>query len=189
LIVVDTLARCMTGGEENSAKDVGLFVAGVDRVRHATGAAVLIVHHVGKGGDVRGSSALPGALDTQILAEADGEFLRLSCLKQKDAERFKPITLRRRIIDLGDGTSSLVLVPVEDSESAPKGIGDVPPSVRLVMRAIASGASRATQIGKQSNLPERTLYDALKQARGWGLVVVNGQIYRLTPSGERLVNA
>ncbi len=59
LIIVDTLARCFVGGEENSAKDMGLFTAGVDRLRHATGAAVLVVHHSGwERGRERGSTAL-----------------------------------------------------------------------------------------------------------------------------------
>jgi RecA-family ATPase len=52
LIVIDTLARCMVGGDENSAKDTGMFVAGVDRLRTRYGAAVLIVHHTGKTGEL-----------------------------------------------------------------------------------------------------------------------------------------
>lgn len=186
LVVVDTMARCLIGGEENSAKDVGLFVAGVDRVRERTGAAVLIVHHTGKGGDTRGSSALPGALDVQIATTADGEFLTVACAKMKDAERFTPVALRRRVIDLGDGTTSLVLVPVEDVEGAPRGLDAVPPSVRLVLGALITGPARPAAIGKTTNLPERTLFDALRQAKSWGFVAVQAGTYRLTPSGERL---
>ncbi len=62
LIVIDTMARCLVGGEENSARDVGLFIHGVERIRHATGAAVLVVHHAGKDGKTRGSTGLPGAV-------------------------------------------------------------------------------------------------------------------------------
>ena len=36
LIIVDTLARCMVGGDENAAKDMGVFVAGAEGVgQHA----------------------------------------------------------------------------------------------------------------------------------------------------------
>ena len=52
LLVIDTLARCMIGGDENSARDMGLFVAACDEVRVATGATILIVHHTGKDGRV-----------------------------------------------------------------------------------------------------------------------------------------
>ena len=45
LIIFDTLARCMVGGDENSPLDMGRAVAAADRVRVETGAAVLLVHH------------------------------------------------------------------------------------------------------------------------------------------------
>src|SRR3954451_18258720 len=45
LLVVDTLARTMVGGDENAAKDVGLFVHAVDALRD--GGAALVVHHTG----------------------------------------------------------------------------------------------------------------------------------------------
>jgi hypothetical protein len=65
LIVIDTHARAMTGGEENGAQDTGEMVGIYDRIRKETGAHVAIVHHTGKdpskGG--RGSNALLGAAD------------------------------------------------------------------------------------------------------------------------------
>ena len=45
LIVVDTLSRAMAGGDENSAVDMTSFIRNIDRIRQATGAAMLIVHH------------------------------------------------------------------------------------------------------------------------------------------------
>src|SRR5262249_2174772 len=36
LIIVDTLARCAVGADENSAKDMGMFVAGLERIRRDT---------------------------------------------------------------------------------------------------------------------------------------------------------
>ena len=100
LIVVDTLARCFVGGEENSARDAGLFVAGVDRIRAATGATVLILHHINKSGDTRGSTAFAGAFDTMIEAKRENTIVSLRCLKQKDAPDFEAITLARRVVEL-----------------------------------------------------------------------------------------
>ena len=51
LIVLDTLARLMLGADENSAKDMGLAIAGMDRVRQETGATVLVIHHTRKTGE------------------------------------------------------------------------------------------------------------------------------------------
>ena len=63
LIVVDTLAQSLIGGDENSAKDIGLLIDACDQLRRATGAAVQLVHHTGKkGAGYRGSSALLAGL-------------------------------------------------------------------------------------------------------------------------------
>lgn len=68
LIVIDTMARAMNGGDENSGVDVGKFVANVDRIRRATGAHVLIIHHSGKeiARGARGHSSLRAAVDTEL---------------------------------------------------------------------------------------------------------------------------
>ncbi len=108
LIVLDTLARCMIGGDENSAKDMGFFVAACDRVRIATGATVLIVHHTGKNGDYRGSSALKGAVDAMIELHNNDGVIEVSCAKLKDGTPFSP---RRYEINPVVGTTSCVLVP------------------------------------------------------------------------------
>lgn len=66
LVIVDTLARVMAGGNENDAADMGRLVAHFDAIRTATESHVMVVHHCGKKGDLRGSSALIGAVDTEI---------------------------------------------------------------------------------------------------------------------------
>lgn len=73
LIIVDTFARATVGIEENSATEVGRAIAKFDNVREITGTGLMVVHHTGKSGGSRGSSALNGALDTEITIE-DGEW-------------------------------------------------------------------------------------------------------------------
>ena len=99
LIVVDTLARCFVGGDENSAQDMGQFIDGVDKLRKETGAAVVILHHPVKrqrkgGANERGSGALRGAADTMITLAKHQSPLRLTCEKQKDDEEFEPIRMK-----------------------------------------------------------------------------------------------
>lgn len=96
LVVLDTLARCFTGGDENSTADMSRAIAAADRLRTATGATVLIVHHSGTRADrERGSSALRGAVDTLIHADRDSDNgVTLRCDKQKDAQPFAPIRLQ-----------------------------------------------------------------------------------------------
>lgn len=68
LVVLDTLSRAMSGGNENSPEDMGALVSNGDRVRQATGAHVLWVHHSGKdqAQGARGHSLLRAATDTEI---------------------------------------------------------------------------------------------------------------------------
>ncbi|GGK98981.1 hypothetical protein Ppa06_67120 [Planomonospora parontospora subsp. parontospora] len=90
LVVIDTQARVTEGLEENSAKDMGTVVAAVDKIRSATGACVLMLHHTASGGDrLRGSTAIDGAADTILRAneQKDCHGMKLECTKQKDAPR------------------------------------------------------------------------------------------------------
>ena len=48
LIVIDTLARAIAGGDENKSESMGQLVVHADAIRKETGAHVLFVHHSGK---------------------------------------------------------------------------------------------------------------------------------------------
>ncbi len=95
LVVFDTLARCMSG-DENSVKDMGDAVRGCDRVREATGAAVLLVHHSGKdqAKGMRGSTALLGAVDSAIRVRRDGADISLEVEELRHGEPPPPVRLR-----------------------------------------------------------------------------------------------
>lgn len=108
LVVVDTLARCIVGGEENSAKDMGLVVHHLDQIRRTCGACVLIVHHTGKdvSAGARGNSALRAGVDTELSLTATDDRLVLKVTKQKDAAEALPVRL-----DRVGAEGSCVLVP------------------------------------------------------------------------------
>jgi len=112
LIVIDTVARSILGGDENSSTDMGLFVAACDAIKDHTGASVIGVHHSGKDEEkgMRGSSALLGAVDTvvQVSQEVEGKVV-LKNEKQKDAEPFKDMVFNSVIIATGIDETSLVL--------------------------------------------------------------------------------
>lgn len=102
LIVIDTAARSMVGGDENSAQDMGLFIASADQIRQATGAVVMLVHHNNKAGSARGSTALLGAVHTIIESsrEEQSRYLLLRCGKQKDADHFASLMIESVIVEL-----------------------------------------------------------------------------------------
>ncbi|MBA2669388.1 MAG: AAA family ATPase [Gemmatimonadetes bacterium] len=95
LVVIDTLARCFAGGDENSSRDMGQAVRAVDEIRRTTGAAVLLVHHTRKADGVeRGSGSLRGAADAMVGVTKKGDTITLTAEKMKEGPLFEPITLR-----------------------------------------------------------------------------------------------
>ena len=129
-VIVDTQARSTVGIEENSAKEMGLYVDAVDSIKAVTKGCVLSVHHTGKvGGGTRGSSALDGAQDTRLKMEAVAGTLdaKLTVAKQKDLEEDAPILLRFKKVDVGvdaDGEpmDSLVLMEHDAWRSSESGV-------------------------------------------------------------------
>jgi hypothetical protein len=116
LIVIDTVARTFGAGDENSTQDMNRYIAAMDWLREVFGCTVLLVHHTPhQGGKLRGSSALPGALDTIIAVERQGNRVVLTCEKQKDAPEFPRICLAASQVEFENGTSSLVLLPDGDN--------------------------------------------------------------------------
>jgi hypothetical protein len=114
LIVIDTLARAMLGGDENSARDMGLFIAACNRIQRETGAAVLVVHHTGKNrSGERGSSALRGGADSMIELSNDDGLIGITCAKSKDNEPFKTRYMRLVTVATRDGRESCVLLLAE----------------------------------------------------------------------------
>ena len=88
LIVVDTLARAMAGGDENSTKDMSEFVRNCDIIRHITKAHIIMVHHSGKDDSkgARGSSALKAAIDTEMHVSQANDIISATVQKQREGK-------------------------------------------------------------------------------------------------------
>lgn len=127
-VVVDTVARALSGGDENGAADMGRFVAACDAIRARLRCALLAVAHSGHAdkGRVRGHSSLRGATDYewQATREPDGS-IRFAATKIKDGEWPAPRGFRLAQVELGpmdeDGrpVTSAVLESCEPSEPKP----------------------------------------------------------------------
>jgi len=96
LIVIDTLARCFGGLNENSTQDMSKFVESCDSLRSDAfpGSTVLVVHHSGKDDarGARGSSALLGAVDVEweVCKGETYNHLIFRNTAQKEREEFEP---------------------------------------------------------------------------------------------------
>jgi hypothetical protein len=169
LIVVDTLARHLVGGDENSAKDMGEFIKSTDHLRDTLDSAVLLIHHSGKKEKTeRGSSALRGAADTMIEVTKNQRHLTLICTKQKDDDEFTPISLCLEPVVLADATiqadrKTSCIVRAASSRPAEKPLSA---NKRSILNALARAPSRGltyTEVQTQSEVPEGSINRELKE--------------------------
>jgi AAA domain len=163
LIVIDTLARSAIGLDENSARDMGLFVAGCDRIKEETGACVLVVHHTNKGGgSERGSSALRGAADTLIKVSSEGDLVKISCEKQKDAPEFESRYMAWQPVKNS-------IVPVPANHNQPLTVGRIIGNTKQVLETLA------LEIFEEAGASVRRLLEAL----GWNSEGKRVEIHRI----------
>jgi len=104
LVVIDTLARAMGGGDENTAPDIAALVNACGHVQTATGAAVLLVHHSGKDAarGARGHSSLRAAVDTEMHVTVGEDGVRtVTASKQRDMPGGKSLRFKLAEVQLG----------------------------------------------------------------------------------------
>jgi hypothetical protein len=105
LVIIDTMARAMAGGDENSGQDMTRAVSAIDAIRAATGAHVCVVHHCGKdeARGARGHSSLRAAVDTEIeVSRPEGEpITTVRVTKQRDLPMGEPMPFSLKVVELG----------------------------------------------------------------------------------------
>lgn len=197
LIVVDTLARCFGGGDENRAADMGAFIQGCDRVKANTGATVLVVHHSGKDEDrgARGSTAFRAALDAEYIVKREGQggALVLRCTKMKDCEEpeVQAFDLKTMIVfkdEDGDDLTSLALVdkgrePEEEIPDELTGVKRLTENHMVVWQAIRSRTARAEPCTrtlirddlKAMGEDAKNLTRTISKLADEGLISINGE--------------
>ncbi len=207
-IVLDTVARTFGTGDENSAEDMSKYVAAVDRIKTETGATVLLLHHNNKQGGYRGSTALPGALDTMIAAEKTADGVVLRCEKQKDDEPFADIRLQKvRVVlnDLGeigdetvidlDRATSLVFVPAGTvpGEEEDLIVASLKPSYRKVLKALADSVMSWvswSNLQAASRVSKSTMHEAASELTRRGFVETKAEgrstYFRITDEGRKV---
>lgn len=112
LLVIDTLARSVSGLDENSSADMTRFVGYIDELRQRRGIAVVPVHHAGwNEGHERGSTVIGDAADWICKVSRDEEQIIVKTEKVKDDELPKPIRLDMVPVGI---TGSIVLEETDE---------------------------------------------------------------------------
>ena len=162
LVVIDTLAASMPGGDENAGADMSAVLANVSRIARALAVFVLIVSHTGKDETrgLRGWSGQHAGADVVIMLtresqDGGGEIRVGKVAKLKDGEdgqRFaialKPVVLG--FDEDGDEVSSAVVLYEKAPDSGTKG-----PKSRLNAAAVLvlNGLHRLEDEGQTRQLP------------------------------------
>jgi hypothetical protein len=83
LVIFDALADIMDG-DENSKRDVQPVMNALRKIADNTDSAVILIHHSGKSGSYRGSSAIKASADVMIKVESDTDIINFKTEKNRD---------------------------------------------------------------------------------------------------------
>jgi len=186
LVVFDTLARSFVGGEENSAKEMGMLVAGAGTFQRELGAAVLLVHHTPRNGEwERGNTALGDQSDTEFTVSKEGMAVTVKCHKQRDREHFKPLRFRLTSVATPVG-DSLVLEPAGGEDDA-----ETLNAEQRACLAVLAQLGPATAATWEKACPKQgsTFYRYRELFVEREYVTKEGREYAITDSGRRSVNS
>ena len=173
LIVFDTFAKSILGGEENSNSDMTNALATLEEVRAELGCASLLDHHTGKDGKVRGASAIDGDLDLMLLVDWDevSRFRQFRFGFAKDLEGFDPIEFE--LVQHMDS-----IVPVYSGYVSKVYVGEQTAAMRVMfaMRQAPGDEWTLAQLGQLlPDMPRSQIATALKREfeRSQGGVVIS----------------
>lgn len=184
LLIFDTYARCMIGGDENSARDTGLVIQYCAAIQRKLQTAVCLVHHTNRAerGE-RGSGALRGGADAMIeTSKSDDGVLRVICSKVKDGSDWPDEYYRFWPVD-----KSGLLLPAH-SVPSDRQIGPYSAQILelLAFEIFRKPGAKSQQIKSTLNLSERTVYRALSELKKLCLIrqAAKGDPFCLTDLGR-----
>lgn len=181
LIIIDTFARAMMGGDENSAQDVGIFTQAVDELIRETTACVLIIHHSGKDASkgARGSSALRAALDTSF--EVSNRTITAD--KQREEDMADALRFQLQPVNVGiDKDGEAITSCIVEADGSP-----VANSRPLSAKGEHAFSVVSDLTGKENAPVMRARVTAKLQDEGFGRSTSHEWIRRLEKAGRIMV--
>jgi len=141
LAIVDALLDVAGGADENSATELIPLLHGLRQIADAAGAAIVVIHHANKLGDLRGSTAIRGAADAVVqFGPAPGTQTITQMLTEKQRDGI-PQTVR---LELRFGGGEFFCLRVAD---APRDAGVIlTKAERYVLRSLENGPQTMDKI-------------------------------------------
>jgi hypothetical protein len=176
LIVGDTLARLSAGANENSGEDMGVVLQNCDRIRDASGATFLLIHHTGKDAakGMRGWSGMRAHIDTEVEVTADEDTGQrcAEITKQRDLDGkgdrygFTLEAISVGVNKWGRPRSSCIVMPSEapaKKNSKAAKMGPVEASVLKHLRELQAGVyiSKVVSHFEAQQVPRSSVYRAI----------------------------
>lgn len=189
LVILDTYARCMVGGDENSAKDAGVVIRHCATIQRTLKTAVAVVHHANRAetGE-RGSGALRGAADSMIeVSLLDDGMVKVYSSKMKDAPswpaefyRFAPVA------------KSGLLLPTDEYSGSSKLSGKkVVILDALALTVFEEAGATVNQITTHTGISQAMIYRLLSELKEGDLIwqEKKGFPIHLTDKGKQALYA
>lgn len=189
MVVFDTQARITVGVNENDATEMGVFIEKMEQVRRETQACCVLVHHLGHHGDQgRGSSAVIGAINTEIRVTKERSEISIWVDKQKDEKESDPVVLT---LD-PEGNSAVLTGKATDDPFMVIEVGpDSPADDRLALLLDtvfpAAGATKAelyVAVRERDKGPTGKPMNRVTFYRSWDKLVGSGQLCQIEVEGR-----
>lgn len=173
VIVIDTLACAMAGGDENSSKDMGKVLSAAKALQQAIDGLVILVHHTGKDASrgMRGHSSLLAALDVAIEVKRHEHHRSWHLAKARDAEDGVAGAFLLEKVELepdskGRPRSSVVVVPTEmpKEEAAARGPSHKNQRIALSVLKVHLAGIEAMEDGEPATITFDQAVDMVKDA-------------------------
>lgn len=189
LIVFDTFARCMVGGEENSNSDMGVAIANAAMIARSFDATSWFLHHPTKDGKwERGAGALRGAIDSSAeITNTDG-LVKVELSKLKDGERWEPRSFRILSVEVGNGRTAPCLTPANSTSTAGTRLteGQLKALEFLALPVFEDSGAHAKDIESVCKIAHASLYRILSALKEGDLIKQGkrGNPYSITQAGR-----
>lgn len=147
MLVIDTVARAMTGRDENDTQDMGEFVDACGELQNLPSRPhVALVHHESKSGTMRGSSALLGAGDTMLRVQRTDSGRQWAVEFSKDDADGEDHAFDLVMVEIGqdeDGDAITSCVIVDEGRPTPKAKTKPPSNTEKALAALSRAIATA----------------------------------------------